>query len=107
MYIKNITDKTAPKPIGIGEYVIMPGKSENIPNEIAYIAELDKRGKKTGKTIILPSILVMAAHGQIEYKETPDEEPEDEAEEVSDEAPEVKEEAPAEKPKRGRRKVTE
>ena len=104
MLIKNVTDKLAPKPIGIGSIVIMPGESEEIPDEIAYVEEFDKTGKKTGKTVLLPSIRLMAGLGQLTYEETKKEAVKPVEEKAEEVAP--VEEKPAEAPKRGRRKAT-
>lgn len=98
MLIKNITNKFAPKPIGIGSVIIMPGDFADIPNEIAYVDEFDKAGKKTGKKIILPAIVLLESMNQITYQEDKKEEPKVE---------EVVEEVPVEKPKRTRKKAVE
>jgi len=95
MLIKNTTDKGAPKPIGIGTFILMPGESEDIPDDVVYVDEFDKRGQKTGKKIILPSIVLMAGLNQLSYTETKKEAPVEEA---------PKEEV-AEKPKRTRKKA--
>jgi len=104
MLITNITETKAPKPIGIGNFVLMPGKSEDIPDEVVYVDEVDKNGKKTGKKIILPSIRLMAGLGQLTYEETkkPEKKPAEEKPVVEEAAPE---EAPAATPKRGRKKA--
>lgn len=65
MRIKNIV----PKPIGIGSYIIMPGETKDIPNDVAYVNEYDKDGKKTGRKIILPAIVLLDGLGQIAYVE--------------------------------------
>ena len=65
MRIKNIV----PKPIGIGNYIIMPGETKDIPNDVAYVNEYDKDGKKTGRKIILPAIVLLDGLGQIAYVE--------------------------------------
>ena len=110
MLIKNTTDRSAPKPIGIGRFVIMPGQEENIPDEVAYVAEFDKYGNKTGKKMILPSVRLMAGLGQISYEETKQPvEKNDKA--VAKKAPAVEEaeavveEVPAAKPRRTRKKA--
>ena len=96
MRIKNIV----PKPIGIGNYIIMPGETKDIPNDVAYVNEYDKDGKKTGRKIILPAIVLLDGLGQIAYVEdvVKNEEVEKVIEVENDEVVE-------EKPKRGRRKA--
>ena len=70
MLIKNITDKFTPKPISIGKIVLMPGESIDVPDETVYVDEFDRVGKKTGKKIILPAIVLLAGMDQITYEET-------------------------------------
>lgn len=96
MRIKNIV----PKPIGIGSYIIMPGETKDIPNDVAYVNEYDKDGKKTGRKIILPAIVLLDGLGQIAYVEdvVKNEEVDKVIEVENDEVVE-------EKPKRGRRKA--
>lgn len=98
MLIKNITDKSAPKPIGIGNVIIMPGNFADVPNEIAYVDEFDKAGKKTGNKIILPAIVLLESMNQITYQEDKKVEPVVE---------ETVEEPVVEKPKRTRKKAVE
>ena len=98
MRIKNITDKSAPKPIGIGDFVIMPGETKEVPNEVAYIDEFDKNGKKTGKKVVLPAIVLLDGLGQIAYVE--DVVKPEEANDVY----ETDEPIYEEKPKRGRKR---
>lgn len=101
MRIKNITDKTAPKPIGIGSYVIMPGETKDVPNDVAYINEFDANGQKTGRKIILPAIVLLDGLGQIAYVEDVVKAEEiKNTIEVEDEPIEVED-----KPKRGRKKA--
>ena len=97
MLIKNITDKTAPKPIGIGNVIIMPGNFADVPNEIAYVDEFDKAGKKTGNKVILPAIVLLESMNQITYQEDKKVEP----------VEEIVEEPVDEKPKRTRKKAVE
>ena len=107
MLIKNTTDAKAPKPIGIGNFIIMPGESVPIPDEMAYVKEFDRMGNETGRTIILPSIRLLAGLGSITFEETkkaakaPVAAP---VETVTEEA-EPANEVPADKPKRGRKKA--
>lgn len=108
MLIKNITDKGAPKPIGIGSVVIMPGESFDVPDEMAYVDEFDKAGRKTGKKIVVPAITLLAGMNQITFEEKKVRKT---AKPVVEEAEEVHEELNAEKavqeekPKRGRKKA--
>ena len=104
MRITNITDKKAPKPIGIGTITIMPGESDTIPDEVAYVDEFDRNGNRTGKKIILPSIRLMEGLGQMTFEETKKEvKTEKPAEEAEPEKAEPAEEKPA--TRRGRRKA--
>ena len=74
MLIKNITDKFTPKPISVGNTIIMPGESCDVPDEIAYVDVFDRLGNKTGKKTILPSVVLLAGMNQITYEETKKEE---------------------------------
>ena len=108
MLIKNITDRTSPKPIGIGNTVIMPGVEEYVPDSVVYVEVFDKMGKRTGKRI-LPAVVTMAAMHQLEYKETPKTAAvtEETEESISEqEESEATQEISADKPKRGRAKKT-
>ena len=108
MVIKNITNTSAPKPIGIGNVVIMPGESAEIQDELAYVDELDNSGKKTGKKVIIPAIVLLAGMNQISYTESRKRQAkvvEETDSEETDFEETVTEEA-VEKPKRTRRKTT-
>ena len=91
MIIKNTTDKSTPKPISIGTYVIMPGEECNVSDDVVYVDEFDRLGKKTGNKKLLPAVVLLAGMNQISYEETKQEE----VEEVE------------EKPRRGRKPKTE
>ena len=69
MIIKNTTDKSTPKVIGIGTYWLAPGEEKYIPNDFLYIDERDRYGKSTGKKIVLPAIQTQASLGMISYTE--------------------------------------
>ena len=103
MLVKNITDKGSPKPIGIGNTVIMPGETAEIPEEVAYVDEFDKLGHKTGKKIIFPSIILLEGMNYITYTETKKAEPKKVEEPVEANVEEV---PVVEKPKRTRAKKT-
>ena len=103
MLIKNITNDRSPKPIGIGDYVIMPGESVDVPDEIAYVDEIDKSKRRTGKKVILPAIILLSGMNQITYEETKKTAKEKTVEEPAEEA--VEETVVEEKPKRGRKKA--
>ena len=105
MLIKNITDKGSPKPIGIGDYIIMPGESVEIPDEIIYVNEFDRARRKTGKKIILPSVILMAGLNQISYEETKVRKAPKAVEQTAAEESVVEE--VVEKPKRTRKKAAE
>ena len=101
MLIKNITDKTSPKPIGIGDVIIMPGDEAFVDDSVAYVNEVDRANRKTGKKVILPSIILLAGMNQITYEET-------KVEEATAEEPvkePVEEPVVEQKPKRGRKKA--
>ena len=98
MLIKNITDRSTPKPISVGTYILMPGESENVSDNVAYIDEFDKFGNKTGKKKILPAIILLAGMGHITYEET-----KKQVEVIETEEDEVVEE----KPRRGRKPKAE
>lgn len=103
MFITNITNAGAPKPIGIGNIVIMPGDSVEVPDEVAYVDEFDKAGRKTGNKAILPAIVLLKGMNQITYEERKAVEKkvvEEKQESVSEEDAAVEE-----KPRRGRKKA--
>lgn len=117
MFIKNTTDKGSPKVVGVGDIWLHPGEEKYVSNEKVYVDEVNFKGKKTGKKVVLPAILAQKRLGYIEYREDPADMTEEEKEEaenptveenpVAEEAPVVEEEKPAEKPARTRKKKTE
>ena len=70
MIIKNVTDKTTPKVAGFGRIWIEPGKQKEIPDQMAYVNEVDEFGKETGKRIVLPALTRMKELGMIDIIET-------------------------------------
>jgi len=70
MIIKNVTDRATPKVAGFGRVWIEPGKQKEIPDETAYVDEVDDYGKPTGKRIVLPALTRMKDMGMIEIIET-------------------------------------
>ncbi len=95
MLIRNITNVGAPKPIGIGPVVIMPGEAKEVPDDIAYVDKFDEFGHKTGEKAVLPAIVILAGMNQIAYTEN---------KKVEKQEPD-EEKIVAEKPKRGRKKT--
>lgn len=72
MRITNTTDKNingGVKVLGFGEVSILPGDTKEIPDNVAYINEVDARGNLTGKKIILPAIRTLARMNQITFVE--------------------------------------
>lgn len=101
MRITNISDRTTPKPIAIGEVTLMPGESSDFPDEVVYVEEFDKTGSKTGRKIILPALVLMAGLNMVSYEETKKAEKKEIVEETVEET--VVEETA--KPRRTRKKA--
>ena len=96
MKVKNITDKSTPKVIGIGSYWLAPGEEKYIPNDFLYVDEIDGYGHTTGKKIVLPAITSQAKLNMLTFEE--DVKEEKPAEETAEEPAPVAEEA-TEEPK--------
>lgn len=72
MKIKNTTDKTTAKVIGIGRYWLQPGEEKDIPDNLLYTKELDDRGRETGRMVLLKSLRQQKADGMLSFTEPTD-----------------------------------
>ena len=69
MKIKNTTDKTTAKVIGIGRYWLQPGEEKDIPDKLLYTKELDDFGRETGRMVLLKSLRQQKADGMLSFAE--------------------------------------
>ena len=69
MKIKNTTDKTTAKVIGIGRYWLQPGEEKDIPDKLLYTKELDDFGRETGRMVLLKSLRQQKAALEVQLKE--------------------------------------
>ena len=101
MLIRNITNKSTPKVVGVGHMWLQPGEEKYVPDDGLYVDEVDQYGKLTGKKVIINALKNQVRLNMLEIVEDKQEDKEESVEKSEKENP-VEDQVVEETPKKTR-----